>query len=297
MDNSTVFLGMELIWVLYGTGYVVAALLALYIAKELFDLVTPYKLRVQLSEKDNPAVGVVLFGYLLGVIAVVCGAFVDGTAAEGTPLTLVWFFRELGPVALFTALGMLLLLLAGLINDKLILHGFSNTKEIVDDQNVSVAIIISAGYIGSGLIIAGAISKSVELVWTVVAFLLGQLALVVFGLIYRWATSYDDHDELSEKHNLAVGLAYAGNLLAFCLLMMRGLAAGVDDTWLDRLWHFGYYAVAGAVLLPLLRFVNDRLFLPGVRLNKEIVEDQNSNAGILEAGLAIAMGILLVFSL
>ena len=287
---------MELIWALYGIGFVVVALVFLYLAKGLFDLVTPYHLNVQLSEKNNPAVGLVLFGYLIGVIAVISGTF---SGDEPLAPTLGNFIHDLGPVALYGALGMVLLLISGVINDKLILYQFTNTDEIVEKRNVSVAAIVCATYIGSGLIIAGSIHASLDIVTALIAFGLGQVGLVMFALIYEWATSYDNQKELGENQNTAVGISFGGNLLAYSLILMQGVSMDLGEIsgWGDRLLYFGYYVVAGAILLPLLRILNDRVFLPGVRLDDEIVTGRNVNAGLLEAGLALGMGVILVVSL
>jgi uncharacterized membrane protein YjfL (UPF0719 family) len=61
--------------------------------------------------------------------------------------------------------------------------------------------------------------------------------------------------------------------------------------------NVGYYAVAGLVLLIITRIINDRLFLPKAKISKEIVEDRNINAGLMEAGIALAMGSAMVFCL
>lgn len=287
---------MELVWILYGAGYVIVGLVLLFLAKLLFDLVTPYSLKVQLTDKDNPAVGTVLLGYMLGVVAVLCGVFSGEDAAEASFESFLW---DLQPVVIYSVVGMVLLLIGGIINDKIILRRFSNTKEIIEDQNTSVAVIMSASYIGSGLIVAGGIQGSLDILSALVAFGLGQLALVIFAFIYQAATSYNDQEELSEKQNLAVGVAFASNLLAYSVLLMHGATMQTEqvENWNHRLLYFGYYALAGIVLLPLLRIINDRIFLPGVNLAKEIVEDQNLNAGLMEAGLALGMGVILVVCL
>jgi uncharacterized membrane protein YjfL (UPF0719 family) len=287
---------MELIWALYGTGFVLVALFFLIVAKKLFDLATPYSVDVQMTDKDNPAVGVVLAGYLLGVIAVICGSFAgDAAAAE---FTRSQFIGELKPIAGYTAAGMLLLLAAGLVNDKLILRKFSNTKEIVDDRNTSVGVVLAASYLGSGLIVGGSIYGCHDPVSALSSFVLGQVALVVFAFVYQAATSYDDQHELGESQNLAAGIAFGGNLLAFSIIVMQGCTMARGQlVGSARLWHFGYYVLLGLILLPLLRIVNDRVFLPKGKLSEEIVRDRNTNAGLLAAGLAVSMGVILVFCL
>ena len=294
---------IEIFWVLYGGAYIAVSIAFLYFGKLLFDFATPFKLDTQLTEKDNPAMGVVLTGYLLAIIIVVCGVMMsdgdEGGGAEAAGFNLIEFVIELGPVGLYTFAGILFLLLSGYINDKLILKEFSNTHEITERKNVAVAVIIAAGFLGSALIIAGAIQGSLDWVSALAGFGIGQLLLVMFALLYQRATVYDDQQELHQRQNLAVGLAFGGNLLAYSILLMKGLtmSGGGLETVADRVSHFGYYAIIGAVVLPLLRIVNDRLFLPGVKLDDEIVEDRNVNAGLMEAGLAISMAAILIVCL
>ncbi len=286
---------MDLVfWALHGIGLSVVALLFLTMAKKVFDLVTPYSGTVQLTEKDNPAVGVMLVGYLLGVIAVISGTFAGGGGIGD--LTVAVFLADLREALLRAVLGMLLVLLAGLINDRIILRGIDCTREIIEKRNISVAAIQGTTFAGSGLIVAGAIHGSASLGNAIGAYALGQAALVIYALIYQRATSYDDQEELVDNQNLAVGLGFGGNMFAYSLLLMRGsqLAAGDFSSLLDRLLVFGYYALAGAVVLPLVRLFNDRVFLPRVRLSDEVLRERNTNAGFLEAALALAGGAILV---
>ena len=100
----------ELLWVTYSAGYMLLAVLLLFLAKKLFDLFTPYRLDVQLTEKDNPAVGLLLAGFLVGVAAIVCSAF----AGEGPDLpSLQAFLDEMGPVVAYALLGCACLFAAG----------------------------------------------------------------------------------------------------------------------------------------------------------------------------------------
>ncbi|MBT7562192.1 MAG: DUF350 domain-containing protein [Proteobacteria bacterium] len=288
----------ELLWVLYSTGYLVVAVIFLLLAKKMFDLLTPYSLNVQLTKKDNPAVGLLLGGFIVGVAIVLCGVF-SGSAPE-VP-TWAGFLAEMGPVILYGVVGMVMLFIAGVINDKVVLRHFSNHKEIVDNQNSAVAVIMAATYIGSGLIVAGGIRSSLDMVSALLSFAIGQFAFVAFGLLYQLLTKYDDEEELSKNKNLAAGIAFAGNLLAYGMILMRGLRIddAVVETWSleDRTLNALYYALAGCVLLIAARVVTDRAFLPGGKVSEEIVRDRNLNAGYMEAALALSVGAVLVFCL
>ena len=287
---------IELSYFLYGFTYVLSGLAMLYVAKTAFDFATPYKLNVQLTERDNPAIGVVLSGFLLGIISVLVGSFFgEGEGVIGFD----GYLTDMGPTAFYGLIGIILLLVAGVINDKCILRNFSNNTEILEKQNVSVGVVIGAGYIGSGLIIAGGLQGSEDILSVPLAFIFGQLALVIFAVVYQKATAYDDQNELSTQQNLACGIAFGGNILAYSILLMKGLSMGDGELieLKDRLFHFSYYAVSGAVALPVLRLINDKLFLPNASLTDEIVKDKNTNASLIEATLAIAISILLIINL
>lgn len=276
---------MEAYWILSGLGFLVIALLMLYLGKELFDLLTPYSFREQLIQEDNPAFGLLLCGYLLGILAVLGGVFQGG---ELTEFTLSAWLADAGPMILFGFVGIACLVASGWIQDRVTLKHFVLSKEITERKNAAVGILAGSGFLASGLVIAGGIHGSPDLVTALVAFAAGQICLVFFAWVYQRATVYHDQEELGTKRNLAVGIAFSGQILAYSILLMRGLSDHGDGDWAIRGAHFAYYAVAGAVLLPLLRKFNDHFFLPGVSLDHELVQDRNLNAGMMEATLSIA---------
>ncbi|MFL2480141.1 MAG: DUF350 domain-containing protein [Verrucomicrobiales bacterium] len=285
----------ELLWVLYSAGYLALAVIFLLLGKKIFDGVTSYSLNTQLTAKDNPAVGLLLGGFMLGITAVLCGVLAGDSPDEPTWVN---FSEDLVPVLIYGLIGMVMLFVAGIFNDKIVLRQFSNHKEIVDNQNSAVAVIMAATYIGSGLIIAGGISSSLNIVSALIAFVVGQAAFILFGIIYQVVTKYDDQEEIGKNKNLAAGIAFAGNLIAFAMILMRGLRVDIElaVTWTlgDRCLNALYYAIAGAGLLIIARIITDRAFLPGGKISEEIVRDRNLNAGYIEAALALSVGAVLV---
>ena len=288
----------ELYWVLYSAGYLLFAVIFLLFAKKLFDGLTSYSVNTQLTAKDNPAVGLLLSGFLLGITAVLCGVLVGDAPEEPS-----WanFSQDLVPILVYGFAGLIMLFVAGILNDKIVLRQFSNHTEIVDNQNSAVAIIMAATYIGSGLIIAGGISSSLDIKSAFIAFVIGQFSFILFGILYQVVTKYDDQEEIGENKNLAAGIGFAGNLIAFAMILMRGLKVDIElaVTWnlADRCVNALYYAIAGALLLIIVRFITDRAFLPGGKISEEIVRDRNLNAGYIEATLALSVGAILVVCL
>lgn len=290
-----------LTWLLYSSGYLAVAMVFLLVAKLVFDWFTPYSLDKELTEKDNPAAGILITGYLLGVLAVICSVFMDDGSGGYEVPTIAIFQEEMKGVAIYGGMGILFLFLAGIINDKFILNKFSNEKEIIEKQNMSVATIMGMTYIGSGLIIGGSIYGSADVLSAIVMFVIGQIVLVIFGQIYQALTTYDDQKEVGEKQNLAAGMAFGGNILAYSLILMRGIALDPRESanwmWEDRLTEFLYYAICGAGLLVLTRFIADKVFMPKVKTADEIVKDKNINAGLIETAIALTAGMILVFCL
>ncbi len=132
-----------------------------------------------------------------------------------------------------------------------------------------------------------------SLVLSLVFWALGQVALILIGVVYNLTTSFDLHAEI-EKDNVAVGVAFAGLLIAAGNIVRLAIT-GTFESWARDLAEFGIYFAMGIVLLPLIRFATDKLLVPGVRLNDEIVGQATPNvgAGAIEAFSYVAGSMLI----
>lgn len=272
----------QLTILLIDLAYVIVALTVLLMGKVTLDLLTPFKLDDQVSAKDNPAFGVGLIGYYLGIIIVFVGA-TYGTTQAGMPL---WesILIDVG----WAMLGVVLLNVSRILTDRLVFPKFSTRKEIIEDRNVGMGAIECGVYIGSALMVAGAISGQGGGILTALAFwALGQIALIAYAWAYKLATRYDFHGEI-ERDNVAAGIAYGGNVIAMGIVLMRGLL-GDFESWSANLIRFGWYFGFAFVTLLIGRYVVDFVLLPGRTLREEIVEDRNLNAGFLEGGVLMGL--------
>ena len=98
-----------------------AAFLALFavlfvVGKFLNNLVTDFEVDEELVKEDNPALAVSTAGYYVGIIIIFIGAVIGPSSTLLQDLLLVGAYG-LG--------GILLLLVARVVNDRLILRGFS----------------------------------------------------------------------------------------------------------------------------------------------------------------------------
>lgn len=284
----------EVLGVGFGIAYLILGLVVLVVAKYVHDWLTPYSVDEELTERDNPALGLAVAGYFLGVIVIFLGAAV-GPELSG----------QLRPMALllemaidfgYTMAGIFALNLARWIVDKAVLPHFSTVKEIIEDRNAGTGAVEFGAYVGSALVVAGAIhGEGGGVLSALVFFVLGQLVLVAFGRFYQLITPYDIHAEI-ERDNVAAGVALGLSLIAISIIVFKGASAEFEG-WASSLTWFGIDVVLGFLLLFILRKVTDAVFLPRSSLVEEIARDRNLNAAWLEGVIANGLAVMIFFLL
>lgn len=275
--------------------YLVCSFVLFWIGKLVYDWTTPsYRVQDELVERGNTALAVALVGYFLGLVLAI-GGVISGPS-HGLE-------EDLTDVLIFGPLSIILLNLSRLVNDRLILHGFSIRDEIIRDKNVGTGAVLCATYIATGLVIHGAVS-GVSMVGTVgtvisvvVFWLLGQSVLVIAGVVYDWITSYDVHAEI-ERDNVAAGLGFAGALVGIGNVVCHAVE-GDFISWGLSLQGFGIEVLAGLVVLPIVRIGTDKILLPGLSLSAEISNQEKSHlgAGFIEAFSYVGASFLIVWCL
>ena len=275
--------------ILTGFIYLAVVLVLVVIGKWVYiALHRGFVLRTQLLEKDNLAMALTIAGYYLG-LAIVLGGVVSGPGSDMLTENVI-------DVVIFGLVAIVLLNLSGWINDKIIFSRFDNQKEIIQDRNIGMGAIEGGNHVAVGLITAGALSGEGGLLSGAVFWVLGQVGLIVAALLYNKMTSFDLHHEI-ERDNTAVGVAFAGVLIGFGNII-RLAGEGDFVSWTQSLSEFGYYAVVGLLLLPLVRLFADKVLLPGARLTHELVQDvPNVGAGAIEATTYLAASILIGLTL
>lgn len=292
------------------SGLLVAGLL--FLGRTLWSKLATYSAEHELTQADNPAVGTALFGYLGGLTIVLITLLGSDGAHMDDPTGMVWDLAEL---FIYGMLAILLIKLSGFINDRAILKGFENEKELVKDRNVSVGAVLCGSYLASGLILAGAFSGRIdpeflpedvshmgligrEVLISLACYAFCQVALTFYGVVYQAIQKVPIHEAISQdyekdgvKHggNLAAGIAFGGNLAALGLVMWGG-ARGDFLGWTDLAVRLGVATAIGVLLLPIWRLFVDQVMLGKADLNHEIYTDRNVNAALLEAVSMIGLG-------
>ncbi|HJO58047.1 MAG TPA: DUF350 domain-containing protein, partial [Nitrospinaceae bacterium] len=164
-----------------------------------------YSIKGELVEKDNAAFALVLCGYYLGLTFSIGGVIAGPSAGME---------EDLIDILVYGPLAILLLNLSALVNDRFILSEFDIRKEILQDQNCGTGVVEFAVFVATGLNIFGALYGQGGSIFTGIIFwALGQTVLVLVGKYYNLITKYNIHEQI-EKDNVAVGIGFAGALIA-----------------------------------------------------------------------------------
>ena len=263
----------------------------LLLAKRLYQWTEPFNFADQLTEKDNPAFGAALAGYLLGVAIALTAAF---------PKSAVTDMRSLAEAAgMLAAQGLLVAVLMRAsvwIVSHGVIHRFGVRHEMVDDRNTGAGAVVAGGCVAAGLVLRGALSGESASPWLalrdlLVFWALGQVILVAGARMFAHTAGYDVEKAL-EGNNAAAGFSLAGFLVAVGIVVEASLTGAADNLLFETVLTL-VVSVVGLLLLFVSAILAARVFLPHALVAKEIETDRNPAAGILSAVCFVAVALLL----
>ncbi len=274
--------------------YILATFVLFIVGKVAYQLFHPrVKVAYELVEHDNFAFATAYVGYYIGLLLAI------GSAVLGESYGLI---EDLINIGIYGALAIVLLNISLIINDKLILSKFDLKKEILEDRNVGTGVVEGANAIATGLIVLGAIhgegyGAGGPILTAVLYWLMGQVILYITSLVYNAITPYDIHEHL-ERNNIAVGVGYAGAIIAIANLIRFALMHDFES-WSLTLTDVAVDVGIGLLFLPIARFLTDKILLPGQNLTDEIVNQEHPNVGaaLVESFAYVGGSMLIVWSL
>ncbi len=244
-----------------GIIYIAVFFLLFFAGKIIYNLLhREFDLNKELVENDNPAVCLGITGYYAGLVMCLGGA----VAGPSNGLA-----SDIMDLFVYGALGIILLNISIYLCDFVILYKFKIKDELLRDRNQGTGAVIFGVALASGFVIYGSVSGEGGNIWTASVFwLMGQILLFAAAWFYNLITPYDIQKEI-ENDNVAAGISFAGALIAVGIVV--GLSAeGEFVSWQENIFEFLSYAAVGLVSLPVVRFLTDKLLLPGVKLSDEI---------------------------
>jgi len=242
-----------------------------------------FSLDATLADPRNNAVAVSLAAFIfsigLALVGVVFCPDYDSPSAHAAT------------VLLWTSIGSGLSLLAFALNHRVLLARLSNTEALLDN-NVAVGCLEAGSFVACGLILRGTLtggddqwSFAESLALTVLFWAVSQLLLLLTTFVYRAITFFDDWQEL-KKGNVAAGLSGGLTLVALSTIMAYPIPMYTSLIIVLPI------ALAGIAALMVVRKVVDCFVLPGNALDREIVDDQNWGAAIIEGGVAVGIALI-----
>lgn len=237
-----------------------------------------------LTTDDNKALALSFAGYLFATGLILWSSLTGLGPDSG---------ENIGLMVLYQVVGVVLLEVARLVNDKLLIRNLDNNVEIVKQHNIAVGAAEAGSYVGTGLAISASISGipgvfGEDLAVTLMWFVLGQVGFIAFAALIntRLYAGFDFYDEM-RKANAAAGVLYGLNLVAIGNLISNSIFKS-DSLVVFFVW----YALGGIVLLG-ARFLVDKLIIPSQTMQHEIEHDKNWGAALLIGGVPIGLTFIL----
>ncbi|WP_125779393.1 DUF350 domain-containing protein [Pseudoalteromonas rubra] len=260
-------------------------LVVLFVAKWLYNATTSYNTFTEIEQNKNQALATSISGFLIAVTMMYV-AVLQGPSKG--------LLTDLINVSLYSLVGLGLLVVTRVINDKLLLPKFCNTTQLITHQNLPVGVVQFSSYISAGLIIAGALKGEGSFASAIVFYLLAQLVLLIASRLYDALTHFDLHQEL-QNNNMAAAVSFAATKIATGIILFHALR-GAFESWSDSITLFFIDAAIALVLLPVVRLLTDLVLMPGVRVNKAIAQG-NTAVSLIEASVAVSVAVAIFYTL
>jgi uncharacterized membrane protein YjfL (UPF0719 family) len=266
-----------------GFTFLALVLFFLFCGKKILDAFSPFCIDTELTKKDNKAVAVSVAGYLFALGFILFSIISGGS--QGSSL-----LNDIMMTSIWCLIGIFALIAAQKINDRFIFKGFSNRKELVEDQNIGLGAAEAGSYIGTGLILSACLAGDggsflQGLISAFLFFVLGQIAFIVFAEAYDKCTHFDFQKSI-EADNAAVGVSFGLIMVAFANMLSGAILAS------ESILFFVVWCIFGGILLFGCRFLVDKFILPSSALDKEIHEDKNWGASMITGSVFIIVSLL-----
>jgi uncharacterized membrane protein YjfL (UPF0719 family) len=195
-------------------------------------------------------------------------------------------------VAAFGLTAVALVSLTGRLGVQLLLS--SRLPAELARGNMAAGVAAAANYVATGIVTAHAIGGNDlhGLGVSLVFFVLSQLTLHVFTLLFRTLTTYDDAEQIAGE-NMAAALSYAGLQIAVALVVAHAVE-GEFVGWDTSVRGYGKALIALVAFYPVRQiFVQMVLLrapfaLRGGRLDVAVGAERNTGMGALEAATYVS---------
>ena len=280
-----------------GLCYALVSILFIFLAKKLDDWRTKDFDDDRHIDDGNLAVGLRRAGLYLGIAIGMIGALSGESAGFQTDMLYLLVDGVLITGCLF---------FARFINDFIMMGNMNNDRECIKvfnlgdgrtaTGNTALGMVEAGMYIATGFILNGSMSGSggsfvQSLGSALLFFVLGQVVLLGFGLVYELITPFHVRDEI-KQNNPAAGIGLAGILIALGIIL-KGSLSGPFNGWINDIVGFFAYTLFGMILLLGFSALVDRFLLPTTNIATEVKEDKNVAALLVVQATIIAVALII----
>jgi len=259
-------------------------------------LVANVSTKEELAERDNFAFGLSFSGGMIALALMMTGV-VSGEANDN-------LITEGLLVGLYGAVGILLIKLGRVIQDKLVMTSIPIQEEI-RKGNLAAAFLDMAGTIATGFVLRSVFiwvenETITGLVIVLVAFLLTQLLLALvtkFRLTVYEKRHPDGCLQVALKAgNVALSLRYFGHVIGIALVMSAASSFVIYNSQYLGLALFTWVVVTivFSVILSLISSVARFIILAGIDVVEEVDHQENVAIGAIEAAIYVSVAILIL---
>jgi uncharacterized membrane protein YjfL (UPF0719 family) len=262
----------------FALGTIVALLLLLRLGERVFS---PAHDVANEMTNTNSARRLLSVGEVLAVFLVAVSSVRNCLDGQSVLNDVLW-------VGAFAFSGLLIVVITGRVGCSVLLR--SRLRGEVERGNLAAGLAAGAHYVATGIITSRALSghSLKELALSVGFFVLAQLTLHLFVVLFRALTTYDDAEQI-QGENLAAALSYSGVTVAIAMVIARALD-GEFEGWLVSLrgyatvlcFLFAFYPMRQLLIQSLL--LGGRPSLRGGKLDHGIAGERNEGMAALEAG-------------
>jgi hypothetical protein len=256
-------------------------------------LVTNVDSTEELASKDNFAFGVAMAGGTLALALMLTGA------VSGEPgATLV---AELTSVISYGVLGLILLWVGRLGQDKLVLRGIE-IQEQIKQGNLSSALVDVANTVATGLVLRAVMiwveSETLDgLIMVLAAFVITQILLSAVTryrlMVYSRRHEGESLQAAFEAGNVALSIRYLGHIsgVALAVTAASGVAAYNSDALVVALLTWVAVSIIFTVLVSILAIFARKVILAGVDVVDEVDNQKNVGVAAVEAAIYLSIGL------
>jgi hypothetical protein len=250
----------------------------------------------ELATRDNYAFGIAMAAGIVALALMLTGAVSGEVGAT--------YLSEVISVLSYGVLGVVLIKVGRLIQDKFVLTGIQIQQQI-KSGNLAAALVDAANTLATGLVLR-AVMLWVEsdtlngLLIVLAAFVITQLlmALVSKYRVIVYARRHDGESlhSVLEAGKVALAIRFLGHVLgvALAITAASGVVAYQTENLLMALMVWALVALVFSILVSLIASIARYAVLFGVNVVEEVDHQNNVGVAAIEASISISIGLFFV---